>query len=103
MRTALTFVLLALLLVSLPASAKRDPLTADEVQQLRDAAQEPDKRLALYVKFIRARATTLEQTYSDPRLAAGRGQHENQDCSSVSHCYFFCGSMAFSRCRACHS
>ncbi len=74
MRTALTLLMLMLLLVSLPASAKRDPLTADEVQQLRDTAQEPEKRLALYVKFIRARATSLEQTYADPRLAAGRGQ-----------------------------
>lgn len=56
----------------IPASGRRDPLNASEVDQLRDVAQQPEKRLPLYVKFIQARTEALEQLHSDPRFASDR-------------------------------
>lgn len=53
---------------------KRDPLTEPEVDQLRETAQEPDKRLKLMVKFARARMLAIDQLRSDPKLAQGRGE-----------------------------
>lgn len=59
----------ALFLLTSPALAqsKRDPLTAAEVDQLRDTAWEPNLRLKLYVTFARARLVALEQARSDPK------------------------------------
>ena len=69
------FPTLLLALSVLPAAAqKRDPLTADESDQIRELAQEPDKRVKLLVKFVSARMETIEQVEGDPRMAAGRGQ-----------------------------
>ena len=56
------------------AQHKRDPLTEPEVDQLRETAQEPDKRLKLMVKFARARMLAIDQLRSDPKLAQGRGE-----------------------------
>ena len=56
------------------AQQKRDPLTEPEVDQLRETAQEPDKRLKLMVKFARARMLAIDQLRSDPKLAQGRGE-----------------------------
>ena len=56
------------------AQHKRDPLTESEVDQLRETAQEPDKRLKLMVKFARARMLAIDQLRSDPKLAQGRGE-----------------------------
>ena len=53
---------------------RRDPLTDPETDQLREAAQEPPKRLKLYINFARARMTAIEQLRSDPKLAADRGR-----------------------------
>jgi hypothetical protein len=57
----------------MPLWARRDPLAVPEVDQLREVAQEPEKRIPLYVKFIRVRATNLEQLSTDPRFTADRG------------------------------
>ncbi|MBZ5706466.1 MAG: hypothetical protein LAN63_14035 [Acidobacteriia bacterium] len=66
--------LLSLLLLSAAwAERRRDPLTPPEIDELRDAAQEPDERLKLYVKFARARLDTLEKTRTDPKVT-NRGQ-----------------------------
>ncbi|HYJ46285.1 MAG TPA: hypothetical protein VEV81_06690 [Pyrinomonadaceae bacterium] len=58
-----------LALLALPASAQRshDPLNPQEVDQLRDSAQEPDVRLKLLVGFNRARLAALEQMRADPK------------------------------------
>lgn len=61
---------LALLLaLVLPAFAQRrpDPLTPEEIDQLRDTAVEPEKRMKLYVDFARARLVALEKLRSDPK------------------------------------
>ncbi len=66
-----------LLLPAAPLSAQlggRDPLNPQEADQLREAAQEPEKRLKLMVQFARARLAAIEQMRGDPKLAAGRGQ-----------------------------
>lgn len=52
----------------------RDPLNQQEVDQLRDTAQEPEKRLKLYVKFTAARLLAIDQLRADPKMAPDRGQ-----------------------------
>jgi len=49
------------------AQHQSDPLTAAEIDQLRDAALEPEQRLKLYVEFARARLVSLEQMRADPK------------------------------------
>src|SRR5579863_3741199 len=50
------------------AQHHRDPFTPPEIDQIRDASWEPELRLALYVKFARARLVGLEQMRSDPKI-----------------------------------
>jgi len=50
-----------------PAQRTGDPLTPEEINQLRDAALEPEQRLKLYVEFCRARLVALEQMRGDPK------------------------------------
>jgi len=57
-----------LLLSTLWAQRRRDPLNPLEQDQLRDAAQEPSERLKLYIQFSRTRLTSLEQVRSDPKV-----------------------------------
>src|SRR6478735_9316220 len=47
---------------------RRDPLSELEIDQLRDAAQEPEARLKLYIAFARARLEKLQQIRSDPKI-----------------------------------
>src|SRR5580704_14203494 len=56
-----------LLLSTLWAQRRPDPLNPLEQDQLRDAAQEPSERLKLYIQFSRTRLTSLEQVRSDPK------------------------------------
>jgi len=65
-RLALAAVLLGVGLVAF-AQRQGDPLTSTELDQLRDAALEPEQRLKLYVEFARARLVSLEQMRSDPK------------------------------------
>jgi methyl-accepting chemotaxis protein len=70
-------VLLIILLAYAPMLAQvheRDPLNEKEVDQLRETAVEPEKRLKLMVEFTRARMTALEQLRSDAKQAKDRGQ-----------------------------
>lgn len=60
-------------LTSFPAWTQvheRDPLNEKEVDQLREAAIEPEKRLKLYVEFTRARITAIDQLRSDTKLTS---------------------------------
>ena len=64
----LAFSFLLALSVPLAFSQRRDdPLTPGEIEQLRDTAVEPEKRMKLYVSFARTRLVTLEQMRSDPK------------------------------------
>ncbi len=57
-----------LVAVASPAQRHRDPFTPSEVDQIRDTSWEPLQRLALYVKFARARLIGLDQMRSDPKI-----------------------------------
>lgn len=73
-----SFVYLGLtLLISIPLwsqAREHDPLNEKEVDQLREAAMEPEKRMKLMVDFTRARMTSLEQLRTDPKAGKDRGQ-----------------------------
>jgi hypothetical protein len=61
---------LGLVLLIVPtalAQRHRDPFTQAEINQIRDASWEPQQRLALYMKFARARLVGLEQMRGDPK------------------------------------
>lgn len=74
MKTA-TKIFALLLLLSLAASARRrDPLTEDETDQLREVAMMPYQRLKLLIKFTEARLVAIDQLRADPKLANGRGR-----------------------------
>lgn len=66
--------LLLTLAISIPAWSQfgRDPLTSKEVDDLREARQDPEKRLKLYVQYARQRMDLIERFRTDPRLAADR-------------------------------
>ncbi len=51
----------------LSAQRHRDPLTQDEIGQVRDTSWEPKLRLPLYVQFARARLMKLEEVRSNPK------------------------------------
>ena len=62
------------------AQTRHDPLNQLEIDQLRDAAQEPDKRIKLYVDFARERLVAVEKMRADPK-AQDRAQqtHDGLD------------------------
>jgi len=74
MRMATRIFLVLLLLATVASARKRDPLNDAETDQLREVAQEPYKRLKLYIKFAEARLLAIDQMRSDPKMSAGRGQ-----------------------------
>ena len=74
-------------LASLCATAqkRRDPLTDDEVDQLREQAQNPEDRLKLWVKFTRARITAMDQLRGDPKLASAAVGERYRSRRSAQH------------------
>jgi len=76
MRTRMLAVLLCIVVCVVAVVAQiggREPLNQKEISDLRDTAQEPEKRMTLMVQFARARLATIEQLRGDPRFAADRG------------------------------
>jgi hypothetical protein len=68
--TKTTLLLVTLLACAVFAAAQehhRDPLNDAEIEKIRDAAQEPEVRLKLYVEFARARLDKVQQVHSDPK------------------------------------
>jgi hypothetical protein len=59
--------LLAGAIVAFGQLPRRDPLTNAEIDKVRDAAQDPEERLKLYVEFARARLAKMQQIHSDPK------------------------------------
>jgi len=67
------FLAASLLVVTTHAAAqKRDPLTDKEVDQMRETADFPDKRLEAMVQFTRARMTAIEQLQTKAKTAKDR-------------------------------
>jgi hypothetical protein len=58
-----------LLLVRANAQRRHDSLTEQEIDQLRNMAQEPDARLRLYISFSRDRLGSLDKARSDPKVS----------------------------------
>jgi hypothetical protein len=54
------------------AAQKRDPLTEKEVDEMRESADWPDKRIELLVKFSRQRMTAIDQLQANPKGAKDR-------------------------------
>ena len=50
------------------AQRHRDPLTQQEIDQVRDTSWEPRLRLPLYVQFARTRLVKLEEVRGDPKV-----------------------------------
>ena len=66
---------LALLLCFSPGNSmaqRRDPLNEKEVDEMRESADWPDKRLELMVKFTRERMTAIEQLQAGGKNAKDR-------------------------------
>lgn len=57
----------------------RDPLSPLEVDKIRDAAQDPEVRLKLYVEFARTRLDKLQQARSDAKLSAQDKEQQTHD------------------------
>jgi hypothetical protein len=53
---------------------ERDPLTEKEVDEMREAADYPNKRLELMVRFARERIAVIDQLRTDPSAAATRAK-----------------------------
>ena len=64
--------LLTCALVQCGLAQRRDPLTPSEVDQMRETADYPDKRLALMAGFAKARITSIEQLSADPKASKDR-------------------------------
>ncbi len=75
MRSKQWLVYLAVLVCSLApsgAAQHRDPLNDKEIDEMREAADNPDKRLELMVGFARARMASIEQLRVDTKSAKDR-------------------------------
>jgi len=71
-RRALIGALLLFVFVRCAAAQKRDPLNEKEVDEMRESADSPNKRLEVMVKFTRARMTQIEQLEANGRTAKDR-------------------------------
>lgn len=74
MKTAPKILFVLLVLTVIASARRRDPLTEAETDQLREAAQEPFKRLKLYIQFTEARLTSIDELRADAKEANGRGR-----------------------------
>jgi hypothetical protein len=54
------------------AAQTRDPLNEKEIDEMRESADWPDKRIELMVKFARARMTAIEQLQANAKTAKDR-------------------------------
>jgi len=80
MRVSLRWTLLAALLLApnLANARRHDPLTSEEIDQLREVALEPEKRLKLFTDFARLRLTMIEdvRTPKKPDVENPRSLHD---------------------------
>lgn len=74
LRRGLTILLLFVLALAGLSATRRDPLNELEIEQLREAAQDPPKRLRLMLKFTRDRMALVEAHRNTPATAEGYGR-----------------------------
>lgn len=72
-RVLLVGLLLLLGTFGADAQRRRDPLTEAESDQLREATEEPPKRIKLIVTFGSARLATIDQIRANPNLQKEQG------------------------------
>ncbi len=71
---------------ALTQTRDRDPLNEKEIDQMREAADYPDKRLELMISFARARMASIDQLRADAKNAKDRPMQIHdllQDFSSL--------------------
>ena len=72
-RISACFLVAFLLVITTHAAGqKRDPLNDKEIDEMRETADFPDKRLEALVQFTRARVTKIEQLQSNAKAAKDR-------------------------------
>jgi regulator of replication initiation timing len=67
-------------------TSKHDPLTDKEIDEMREVAQEGDKRLQLLLTFAKSRLVAVYQIHGDPKMVEGRGQRTHdmlEDFASI--------------------
>ena len=82
----LIFLICFLAHCALPQTRDRDPLNEKEVDQMRESADFPDKRLELMINFARARMASIDQLRADAKNAKDRPMQIHdllQDFSSL--------------------
>lgn len=71
----------------LGAQDQNDPLTEDEVQQVRDNAIHPDERIKLYIKFLGQRLDEIKHLSADPKADDNRAQIRDKFEEFTHLCY----------------
>jgi hypothetical protein len=67
-------VLLAFLGIAAGQTHHHDPLNDQEIDKLRDTAQEPEERLKLYIEFARTRLDRMQQVHAHPKATDRESQ-----------------------------
>jgi hypothetical protein len=73
-RIAIAWTLCLSLGAPLLAQRKHDPLNDKEVDELREMAQEPEKRMKLYITYAKTRMEMIEHMRTDPKLMGEKGE-----------------------------
>jgi Tfp pilus assembly protein PilN len=82
----LVFLVLFLGRVGMSQTRNRDPLNEKEIDEMRESADFPDKRLELMINFMRARMASIDQLRADTKNAKDRPMQIHdllQDFSSL--------------------
>ena len=61
------------------AQSSKDPLTNDQVEQVRDTGAEPGQRIKLYMKFIEQRTAEIHKVAGNARAQIGGGHDRCND------------------------